>query len=176
VLRLAILFLVLCASGICVAQSSTGIAQSAQFQPKHFRLTFVVTYLSGQQPSQSLMLDVPVIPGRPGVSSMALTSGTAGHEEGSVQENLRCAEVRESAVGLSADVTFTIDRISQEPLPGTSEPVHNQMTFQKKIDLVLGETTLITEAAHAKPLGANGSEQPNALPAPPQITVTAVEP
>jgi hypothetical protein len=172
VIRVGITVLALIAAGVCAAQPLTNDLQSAPAKPKHFRLTFVLTYPDGQHPTQSFALDVPVMANRPGMSSMMLSAGTTGQDDGSVQENLHCTEVRESATGLAAKISFSLDRVSKIHLPSGDEPLHNQVTFEHKIDVVLGQSTPITDEPQQKPLGKGDGSLPTA-PAPPQITVTA---
>jgi hypothetical protein len=88
-----------------------------------------------------------------------------------VQQTLRCTEVRLSPTGLAAKVAFSMDSVSSEPLPGSDEPLHSQLTFERQIDVVLAKPTRITQEMHALPL-SKGDNKP---PAPPQITVTATE-
>jgi hypothetical protein len=164
----------LCAGGIWMAQPSMAVAQSAQSAPKHYRLTFVLTYPEGKQPSQSLVLDVPVSAERAGISGMNLATGLTGQVEGSVQESLQCTEVKESATGLAVKVAFTMDSVTTDPLLSATEPVHHQMNFDRSIDLILGKPTRITEEMQRRVLGKTDPAVANALPAAPQITVTAV--
>lgn len=173
-IKIAAAFLALCSAGVCAAQPAATAASSAQTKPKHYRLTFVLTYPQGQQPSQSLALDIPVTQERPGMSDMSLTSGLTGQLEGSIAEKIQCSEVHESATGLAAKVTFAMDRVAKAPPPYSSEPLHHNLTFDRKVDLVLGKPTKITEEMHTAPLRKGDDAIPNAA-APPQITVTAVE-
>jgi hypothetical protein len=80
---------------------------------------------------------------------------------------------------LTAKISFSIDRVPLEHLPGIDEPLHNQMNLERKVDLTLGKATVISEestkAMQAKPLDQSGDALANARPAPPQITLTAVE-
>lgn len=64
-----------------------------------------------------------------------------------------------------------MDSVSLEPLPGSDEPLHNRLTLERQIDVVLAKPTRITEEMHSLPLSKGGKK----LPAPPQITVTATE-
>jgi hypothetical protein len=62
--------------------------------------------------------------------------------------------------------------VSTIHLPNGDEPLHNQLTFEKKIDVVLGQPTRVTDELQQRPLG-KGTEGLPARPAPPVITVTA---
>ena len=106
---------------------------------------------------------------------MSFNAGLAGQLEGSVAEKIQCTDVRESATGLAAKVTFAMDRVSKAPLPYSAEPLHHNLTFDRKIDLVLGKPTRITEEMQIKPLREGDEAIPSRLPAAPQITVTAAE-
>lgn len=172
--KTGIALLTLCVAGICGAQPPVAVAQSATHQTKHYRLTFVLNYPNGQQPSQTLVLDVPVTHDRPGMAKSATTSGLTGQPESSVQENLQCTEVQESATGLAVKVAFSMDSWAQ-PLPGSTESIVHNLTFNRQVDLALGKPTRITEQLHAMPVGKNGEAPANALPPEPQITVTAIE-
>jgi hypothetical protein len=174
-IKFGIAAFVLCTAGICAAQSTEMAMQPAQTTPKHFRLTFVLTYPQGGQPSQSFVLDVPVMHDRSGMSSMSLAAGTTGQLAGSMQENLQCTDVHVSSTGLAAKIAFTMHSVSSEPLPDSTEPLHRQLTFERQVDLVLGKPTPITEQMHVFPLGKENNLLPNTPPAAPQITVTAVE-
>jgi hypothetical protein len=134
---------------MCAAQPATSNTQPAT-QPKHFRLTFQLTYPDGQ-PTQSYALDVPVSPDHPGTSRLSLSTGATGHEEGSIEQSLQCTDVHESSAGLAARVSFTMH----------------------KVDLVLGQPAQIPEETQKKPLSKDESALP-AMPAAPQITITAV--
>ncbi len=164
----------LCAAGVWTAQPSMALAQSAQSAPKHYRLTFVLSYPEGKQPSQSLVLDVPVSAERAGMSGMNLATGLTGQVEGSVQESLQCTEVKESATGLAAKVVFTRDRVTSDPLLSATEPIHHQLNLDRSVDLVLGKPTRITEEMKRRALGKTDPAVVSALPPAPQITVTAV--
>jgi hypothetical protein len=170
-IKFAAACLVLCSAGVCAAQPE----MTAPTTPKHFRLTFVLTYPRDNQPSQSFVLDIPVTHERPGTSDMSLNSGLTGQLEGSVAEKIQCTDVRESATGLAAMVTFAMDSVTKAPPPYSSEPLHHNLAFDRKIDLVLGKPTRITEEMQIKPLRKGDEAIPNRLPATPQITVTAIE-
>jgi hypothetical protein len=172
VIKIAAAFFTLCTAVICTAQPPATTAQSTV---KHFRFTFVVTYPQGQQPSQSFVLDVPVTRERPGTSDMSFNAGLTGQWEGSVAEKIQCTDVQESAAGLAAKVTFAMDSVTKAPPPYSSEPLHHNLAFDRKIDLVLGKPTQLSEEMHVKPLRKGDETIPNRLPGPPQITVTAVE-
>jgi hypothetical protein len=175
VIKIAAALFALCAAGVCAAQPPLTTPPTAPITPKHFRLTFVLTYPQGQQPSQSFVLDVPVMRDRPGMSGMSSTAGLTGQVEGSIQQNLRCTDVHESATGLAAKVTFAMDSVAMEPAPNSAEPLHHQLTFDRKIDLLLGKPTKITEEMRMMPLRKGDDMPVNLSPGPPQITVTAVQ-
>jgi hypothetical protein len=170
VIKLGALMLTLYAAAACTAQVPIATAQSST-PARHFRLTFVLSYPQDQKPSQSFVLDVPVRPDRPGTANMSGAAGSTGEIDGIVKQTLRCSEVRLSPTGLTAKVAFSIDSVSSEPLPGSDEPLHNQLTFERQIDVVLAKPTRITEEMHSLPL-SKGVKKPLA---PPQITVTATE-
>lgn len=166
---LASVFFALCAAGACMAPSSAATPHSTL---KHFRLTFVLGYSHAELSSRSFVLDVPVKADRPGMGSISIASGLTGQVDGSVQEELQCSEVHESAAGIAANVTFTMHSV-EAPLAGAAEPLHHELNFQKQIDIVLGKPTTITEEMHAVTLGKE--PRPPALPPVPQISVTALE-
>jgi hypothetical protein len=172
VIKIAATFLMLCTAGACTAQPA---ATAAQTTPKHFRLTFVLTYPQGQQTPQSIVLDVPVTHDRPGMSGISSAAGLTGQIQGSVQQNLQCTDVHESATGLAAKVAFSMDSVAMDPAPNSNEPLHRNLTFDREVDLVLGKPTRITEEMQIKPLRKGDEAIPSRLPAAPQITVTAVE-
>jgi hypothetical protein len=165
----------LCVAGVWAAQPPTAVAQSAQSASKHYRLTFVLTYPEGTHAPQSLVLDVPVSSERAGMSGMSLATGLTGQVERSVQESLQCTDVKESETGLAAKVTFTMETVTSEPALSATEPIHHQLNFDRSVDLVLGKPTRITEEMQRRVLGKTDPTVANALPAAPQITVTAVE-
>lgn len=175
-IKIAAALLALCPAGICAAQPAVTATPSAP--AKHYRLTFVLTYpqdqQNGQQPSQSFVLDIPVTRERPGTSEMSVNSGLTGQLEGSVAEKMQCTDVQESPTGLAAQVTFAMDSVTKAPLPYSSEPLHHNLSFDRKIDLVLGKPTQITEEMQIRPLRKGDEAIPGGLPAAPQITVTAV--
>jgi hypothetical protein len=171
----AAVVLMLCTAAASAAQDAMAPTHTSDHSPKHFRLTFVLTYPQQAQAGQSIVLDVPVSSDRPGTSSMTLAAGLTGQEEGSVEQNLQCTEVHESKTGLAAKVVFTMNRVL-EPLPNSTEPLHRQLTFDRQIDLPLDQPTLITQEMHIKPLGGGDpSPSNNTPPAPPQITVTVTK-
>ena len=177
-IRIAIALLALNALTVWAAKPAADVpAGTAKL--RHFRLTFVLTYANNQQPSQSFALDVPVLPDHPGATSMQIAAGPTGQVEGSMRQNLECTDVHISAAGLAAKISFSIDRVPLEHLPGIDEPLHNQMNLERKVDLTLGKPTVISEETpknmQAKPLNQSGDAIANAQPAPPQITLTAVE-
>jgi hypothetical protein len=79
------------------------------------------------------------------------------------------------AFPLAAKVTFAMDSVTKAPPPYSFEPLHHNLAFDRKIDLVLGKPTQISEEMQVKPLRKGDETIPNRLPGPPQITVTAVE-
>jgi hypothetical protein len=173
-MKMSAAIFMLCTVGACAIHPARATAQSTQTTIKHFRLTFVLSYPQGQQPSQSFVLDVPVMRDRSGMSGMSMAAGSTGEVVGSVQENLQCTDVQESATGLAAKVAFTMDSVL-EPLPNSTEPLHRQLTFNRQIDVALGKETRITNEMHVMPLGKADKASPNAPPAAPQISVTAIE-
>jgi hypothetical protein len=106
---------------------------------------------------------------------MHIVAGPTGQVEGSMRQNLECTDVHLTAAGVAAKISFSIDRVPLEHLPGIDEPLHNQMNLERKVDLSLGQPTVITEELQKKPLDKSGDAIANAQPAPPQITVIAVE-
>jgi hypothetical protein len=178
--KISIAVFALCAAGICAAQPAITATQTPQTSTKHFRLTFVLTYpqqdqKQAQQASQVFVLDVPVMPDHPGMSGMNLASGSVGQSEGSVQQSLQCSNVRESATGLAANVSFAMDSVPSKRIPGTTEPVHSRAAFQRQVDLELGKPMQITGELHRVPL-RKGDPIPSDTPSSaPQITLTATE-
>jgi hypothetical protein len=167
--------LALCAVGSCAAQTSTTATQPVQNAVKHFRLIFVLSYPETQQPSQSFALDIPVTKSRPGESIMGVAAGSSGQEEGRVRESLQCTNVHQSVTGLAAKVSFAMNSVSPEALPGSTEAVHHNLTFEQQIDVALGTPTLITRPMHRIPLKKGDEVYAKSLPEAPQITVTATE-
>ncbi len=166
--------LALCAAGVCAAQT-TATAPVAAAKAKHYRLTFVLAYPDSKLPSQSFALDVPVVAGRSSVSSMTASGASTGQSEGSYRESLQCVDIHETETGLAAEVDFSMDSVPLEPLPGTTEPRHSQMVFERQFDVALGKPTLITNEMHRVPLKKGDEIYSNAMPPAPQITVTATE-
>jgi hypothetical protein len=164
-------FLALCAAGMCAAQPAVTATPSAP--TKHYRLTFVLTYPQGQ-PSQSFVMDIPVTHERPGTSEMSVNSGLTGQLEGSVAQKMQCTDVQESPTGLAAQVNFAMDSVTKAPPPYSNEPLHHNLSFDRKVDLMLGTPTRITDEMQIKPLRQGDEAVPGRLPAAPQITVTAV--
>lgn len=178
--KIGVALFALCSAGICAAQPAVTTTQAPQTPAKHFRLTFVLTYPQKdqkqmQQASQVFVLDVPVRPDHPGISGMNLASGSVGQLEGTVQQSLQCTDVRESANSLEANISFSMDSISDKHIPGMSEPVHNRAVFQRQINLELGKPTQITGELHKIPLSKGGAIPPDTPSSAPQITVTATE-
>jgi hypothetical protein len=173
VIKIAAAFLALCAAGICAAQPAVTATPSAP--TKHYRLTFVLTYPQDQQPPQTFVLDIPVTRERPGTSEMSVNSGLTGQLEESVAEKIQCTDVQESATGLAAQVNFAMDSVTKAPPPYSNEPLHHNLSFDRKVDLVLGKPTQITNEMRPKPLRQGDEAVPGRLPAAPQITVTAVQ-
>ena len=169
-IKLGTALLTLCMTGFCAAQLP---AATAQTQARHYRLTFVLSYGQGQQPSQTFVLDVPVTQDRAGMAGTSTVSGLSGDPAGNVQESLECTGVRESATGLSANVAFSMNSIAA-PQTGSREPRDRNLTFKRRVDLALGTPTRITEEMHVIPLGKDSAAYAAKLPAAPQITVTAV--
>lgn len=172
-IKIAAAFLALCAAGICAAQPAVTATPSAP--TKHYRLTFVLTYPQDQQPPQTFVLDIPVTRERPGTSEMSVNSGLTGQLEESVAEKIQCTDVQESATGLAAQVNFAMDSVTKAPPPYSNEPLHHNLSFDRKVDLVLGKPTQITNEMRPKPLRQGDEAVPGRLPAAPQITVTAVQ-
>jgi hypothetical protein len=108
------------------------------------------------------------------MSGLNFAAGITEQAEGSIQQAIQCTDVHESPTGLAARISFTRDTIL-EPLPGSTEPRHRQLTFERQIDLVLGRSTRITEEMHERPVGAGDKSLPAPAPAAPQITVTATK-
>lgn len=158
----------------CAAQPSLNNEPSAQTPSKQFRLTFMLTYPEGHHAMQSLVLEVPVGRDQPGIAKMTLSSGSMGQVEGSVAESLQCSDVHETATGLAAEVTFTMDRITPDGIGHSGEPLHHQLTFERKVDLVPGKETRITEPMHRVPLRAGDPVLPDTVSGPPQISVLVV--
>jgi hypothetical protein len=172
-IKFGIAVFVLCTARVSAAQSTEMATQPAQTTPKHFRLTFVLTYPQGGQPQQSFVLDVPVTHERSGTSSMSLAAGPT-------------VQLKEVCRKTSSVPTCMIHRqVSQPRWPSACiacrqnrcpiPPLHHQLTFERQVDLALGEPTPITEQMHAIPLRKENKSLPNTPPAAPQITVTAVE-
>jgi hypothetical protein len=159
------MILVLSAAGVCGAQGT----QSNGVAAKHYRLTVVLSNPQNQESSQRFVLDVPVMPDRPGQAEMNLTTGATGHAETGPKQTLRCTDVHASETGLAANVSYTVDSVSPEPIAGSTEHLISHFVFEKQIDLPLASPTEITDVKALKPI--DGSQTPR--PAPLQITVTA---
>lgn len=161
------------AAAMCTISPSIAHAQFNVAPAKHYRLTFVLTYPEGTQPSQTFVVDVPVSRDRAGMATSSMASGLTAEPNSVIQENLQCTDVQESATGLAAKVAFSMDSIGQ-PLPNSSEPLHHNLTFNRQIDVELGKTTRITDEMHARPLKPGDEAYTKTLPPAPQITVMAV--
>jgi hypothetical protein len=68
-----------------------------------------------------------------------------------------------------------MNSISPEVLPGSTEAVHHNLTFEQQIDVALGKATLITKPMHRMALKKGDEVYAKALPEAPQITVTATD-
>ncbi len=161
------IILTLSSAAACAAQSP----QSNSIPAKHYRLTVVLANPQNQESTQRFVFDVPVTPDHPGQAEMNLTSGRTGQAEIGPRQTLRCTDVHASPAGLAANISYTIDSVSPEPLPGSTEHMVSHFVFEKEIDLPLASPTEITNINSLKPL--DGSQTPR--PAPLQITVTATE-
>ncbi|MFT4112338.1 hypothetical protein [Silvibacterium sp.] len=159
------------AASICTALPAQ--SQSAQAQPKHYRLTFVLSYPEGKQAPQIFTLDVPVSPEHGGMAQSSTASGLTEEPQTVVQQTLQCMEVRESAKGVAANVSFTMDSVTPAPT-GSSEPRHHNLTFQRQVDVALNQPTRITNEMHIRPLKPGDPVPKETAPAP-QITLTATE-
>lgn len=173
-LRIGAAVLAMCAAGVCAAQTPVTTAQPVGDHTKHFRLTFVLTYPEGDQTPQSLVLDVPVLRDRPGMTGMSMASGSTGQTEGSITQTLQCTDVHESSTGLAAKVSFVAGSVSPAP-SGSTEPRHHQLTFERQIDVLLAKPTRITEQMHRTALKPGDEALAAQLPPAAQITVTAIE-
>jgi hypothetical protein len=78
---------------------------------------------------------------------------------------------------VAAKVSYTMDSVSPEPMPGSSEHLVSHFVFEKEVDLPLAVATEITDTKSLKPLQPLGDVhgEPTPRPAPLQITVTATE-
>ncbi len=163
--------LVLGTTAVCVAQTPSTVSEKAV---KHYRLTFVITDAQGKSVPQSFLLDVPVAPGRTGISKISMVSGMNGDAQTIVQQTLECSNVHSSATGLAMDIAMESDR--EAPAVAGVSARHQHGVFQRKVDLVLGKPTVVTNQMHVIPLGKMDPATAAAiLPPAPQITVTAVE-
>ena len=167
-MRVAPLLLVLCTASACLAQA----APATQTSPTRYRLTFLLSDPQGQQPSQSIVLDVPVMPGHMGNATMTQVSGVTDQEESRFQKRLSCTDVHTSATGLAVDVTYAEESV-RAPMPDSTEPIHRQLNFERKVDLVLGKPMQITQEMHVKQLKKGDAAIAPAAPPATQITVTA---
>lgn len=159
--------LALSAAGICAAQSQ----QSGGMAAKHYRLTVVLANPQNQDQSQRFVFDVPVTPDHPGQAEMNLASGPTGQAEMGPKQTLKCTAVHASKIGLAANVSYTMDSVSPEPMPGSTEHLVSHFVFEKQVDLPLASPTEITDMKSLRPI--DGKRTP--LAAPIQITVTATE-
>jgi len=164
--------LVLCAAGLCGAQSP-----STSTVAKHYRLAVVLANPQNAAATQSFVFDVPVSAGHSGQAEMNLTSGPADQAETAVRQTLKCTGVHASQSGVAAKVSYTMESVSPEPMPGSSEHLVSHFVFEKEVDLPLAVATEITDTKSLKPLQPLGDVhgEPTPRPAPLQITVTATE-
>ena len=163
--------------GIAIlALVTTGLsaAQSPHTQPRHYRVTFVLTYPEGKQASQTFTLDVPVSADRMGMAQSSTASILTGDPDTAVAVNLQCTDVHESATGLAARVAFSMDSTGQ-PMLGSTEPRHRNLAFNRQIDVELGTPTRITEEMHMVPLRKGDPVNASAPVPAPQITVTVTK-
>jgi hypothetical protein len=158
--------LMVCTAGMCAAPHAIAQTQHQVTQLTRYRLTFTISDPQQHNAPQSFVLDVPVSPDHPGTSSLSVSTGLTGQEEGSVEQTLQCTDVHASATGLAAKVAFTMHTVLH-PLPNSNEPLHRQMNFDRSVDLSLGKPTRLTGDGHVKPLKPSDLSSP----APPQITV-----
>lgn len=155
----------------CVAQSPSTASENGA---KHYYLTIVLTGAQGEAASQSFSLDVPVAPGHSGTAKVSTASGMSGAPQTAVQYTLECSNVHASATGLAMDIAMTSDR--EAPAVAGLSARHQHGEFQRKVDLVLGRATVVTNQMHVIPLGKTDPATAAAtLPPAPQVTVTAVE-
>ncbi len=159
------IILTLSAAGVYAAQSPQPNAIAA----KHYRLTILLSNPQNQASSQRFVFDVPVAPDHPGQAEMNLTSGPIGQAGISPKQTFKCTEVHASQTGLAANVSYTMDSVSPEPVPGSKEHLVSHFIFEKQVDLPLGSAIEITDVKKLKPI--DGSQTPR--PAPLRITVTA---
>ncbi len=162
----------LCAAGLSGAQSP-----STSTATKHYRLTVVLANPQNAATTQSFIFDVPVSANHAGQAEMNLSSGPADQAATAVRQSLKCTEVHASPAGLAAKVSYTIDSVSPEPMPGSTEHLVSHFVFEKQVDLPLAVATDITDIKSLKPLQPLGDTQgeTSPRPAPLQITVTATE-
>ncbi len=161
------------AAALASAQMNTIPATTAT---KHYRLTFVLAYPNGQRP-QSYSVDVPVAAGQPGIATITMASGSTASTQATAQQTIQCTDVHESPTGLAASVSIAMDSEPSAPLPGSSEPIHHHLQFNKKFDVALDQPTRISEQMHFMKLNkgvATEAPMPSSA-APTQIKVTATE-
>ncbi len=161
------IILTLLAAGACAAQSP----QSNTILAKQYRLTVVLSNLENQDLIQRFVFDVPVTPDYPGEAAMNLTSGLTGPAEIGSKQSLKCTDVHASPTGLATKFSYTMDSVSPESVPGSTEHLVSHFVFEKQVDLPLASPTEITDVKALKPLDEGHTPRP----APLQITVTATE-
>lgn len=171
-IKAGVISLTLGIAAICSAQTSTPRSPSMQPAQRHVRLTFVLTYPQGTQPSQTFALDVPVSGEAPGTASMILFSSPEGQPQNAVEESLRCSDVRFTPTGVAASVEFTTSSISGS-LTGSTEPVHHRLMFNKKFEVAFGKATPITQPMRLISLHNGNQTDARIVPASPNISVTA---
>jgi hypothetical protein len=164
--------LTLCTVTLCGAQSPSPTAAA-----KHYRLTVVLSDAQDKSAAQSFVVDVPVSADHTGQAEMNLVSGPTDQAENAVRQTFKCTGVHASQTGLAAKISYVMDSVSPEPVPGSSEHLVSHFVFEKQIDLPLAVATAITDTKSLKPLQPLGNAQgePTRRPAPLQITVTATE-
>ncbi len=102
---------------------------------------------------------------------MNLSSGPTGEHENGAKQTLKCTDVHASKTGLAARVSYTMESVSPESMPGSTEHLVSRFVFEKQIELPLASPTEITDVRSLNPINGSGTPRP----APLRITVTATE-
>ncbi len=166
------LFASMCFASVCVAQTPDAIKQPANVATHYYRLTVTVG-AHGAEPAQDFVLNVPVTAGKPGMAELNISTGAMG-EPNSLQQAVEASDVEETPTGLKARIQYVSERA--RPLaPGQSEPHVNHVRFEQQVDVPLGQSTRISLEGKLVPLGEAALPSAPPLPAPPQISLTAVK-
>lgn len=174
-IRIALTLLAVITTGFAALQPVTLLGQSASPSIKHYRLTFALSDPQTTHALQTFTVEVPVSSDHRGMAEAVQTSMLAGDPDSTIKANLKFSEVHISEKGLAGDIALRVDSI-RAPLPGSTEQIHHNLTFNRQIDIELNKPTRITEEPRILSLKNGTAEHGGAPPTPnSQITLTITE-